>query len=67
MPIYEYQCKACCHCFETIVFSGDDANPKCPECDCGDVQKLMSAAAVRPLGIPRGSGGFKPPKCKPSG
>jgi putative FmdB family regulatory protein len=23
MPIYEYQCKACCHCFEELVFSSD--------------------------------------------
>jgi len=21
MPIYEYQCKACCHCFEQLVLS----------------------------------------------
>ena len=32
-----------------------------------DVIKLMSAAAVRPQGIPTGSGGFKEPACKPSG
>lgn len=67
MPIYEYQCKACCHCFEEIVFMRDDTNPECPKCGCSDVQKLISAASVRPLGIPKGSGGFKPPKCKPSG
>jgi putative FmdB family regulatory protein len=67
MPIYEYQCKGCCHCFEEIVFSGHEFEPKCPKCSCGDVQKLISAAAVRPAGIPKGSGGFTPPKCKPSG
>jgi hypothetical protein len=27
----------------------------------------MSAGCVRPQGIPTGSGGFKPPPCKPSG
>ena len=67
MPIYEYQCKACCHCFEQLAFSPDDSSPKCPKCDCDEVQKLMSAAAVRPMGIPRGSGGFAAPKCKPAG
>jgi putative FmdB family regulatory protein len=67
MPIYEYQCKGCCHCFEEIVFSGHEFEPKCPKCNCGDVQKLISAAAVRPAGIPKGSGGFTPPKCRPSG
>jgi hypothetical protein len=30
------------------------------------VEKLMSAGAVRPHGIPTGSGGFQPPPCKPS-
>jgi predicted nucleic acid-binding Zn ribbon protein len=24
MPIYEYQCKACCHCFEELVLSSND-------------------------------------------
>jgi putative FmdB family regulatory protein len=67
MPIYEYQCRGCCHCFEQIAFSHEDPPPKCPKCDCPDVQKLMSAAAVRPMGIPKGSGGFAPPKCKPAG
>ena len=67
MPIYEYQCNHCCHCFEALVLKSDDPEPKCPECSCSDVQKLMSAGFVRPGGIPSGSGGFKLPKCKPSG
>jgi putative FmdB family regulatory protein len=67
MPIYEYQCKACCHCFEHLSFSLDDSTPACPECDCPDVEKMMSACAVRPMGIPKGSGGFTPPKCRPTG
>ena len=56
MPIFEYQCKACCQQFEQLVFSSDTNPPVCPACNCGDVEKLMSA----------GSGGFKPPPCKPS-
>jgi len=67
MPIFEYQCNACCHCFEELVFSSQAPKPKCPKCDCGDVQKLMSAGCVRPNGIPTGSGGFKDSACKPSG
>ncbi len=67
MPIYEYECQACCHCFEELVFSGADNKPSCPKCGCSDVQRLMSAASVRPLGIPKGSGGFTAPKCRPSG
>jgi putative FmdB family regulatory protein len=67
MPIYEYQCKACCHCFEELVFSSDAPAPQCPKCQCEDIQKLMSAGCVRAQGIPTGSGGFKGPACKPSG
>ncbi len=67
MPIYEFQCKACCHCFEVLVFPSDAATHVCPQCGCDDVQKLISAGCVRPHGIPAGSGGFKAPACKPSG
>jgi putative FmdB family regulatory protein len=67
MPIYEYQCTACCHMFEHLALSASDPAPECPECECGDVVKLMSAGAVRPHGIPSGSGGFKAPACKPAG
>ena len=66
MPIFEYQCKACCHQFEQLVFASDAEPTACPACNCRDVEKLMSAGAVRPNGIPSGSGGFKPPACKPS-
>lgn len=66
MPIFEYQCKACCHLFERLVFSSDTEAPVCPSCQCADVEKLMSAGAVRPNGIPTGSGGFNAPACKPS-
>ena len=67
MPIYEYQCNACCHVFEHLVFSSSaEEVPECPQCHCADVQKLMSAGAVRPNGIPTGKGGFTPPACKRS-
>ena len=66
MPIFEYQCKACCHLFERLVFSSDTDAPVCPSCQCTDVEKLMSAGAVRPNGIPTGSGGYNAPACKPS-
>lgn len=63
MPLYEYQCNACCHVFESLMMSSGDPDPICPECECGEVKKLMSAGSVRPQGIPTGSGGFKPPAC----
>jgi len=67
MPIYEYQCKACCHCFEALLRSTAEPAPNCPECQCPDVEKLMSAACIRAKGISTGSGGFNEPACKPSG
>jgi putative FmdB family regulatory protein len=66
MPIFEYRCNTCGHQFEQLVFASDTTMPTCPECTAGDVQKLISAGAIRPNGIPTGSGGFSAPACKPS-
>ena len=67
MPIYEYYCEKC-HCeFEHLALSARDPEPTCPTCCANQVKKLLSAGAIRPAGIPTGSGGFKPPKCAPSG
>jgi putative FmdB family regulatory protein len=67
MPIYEYVCEKCDHCFEFLVFTAKGSPPNCPQCDHKKVKKLMSAGCVRPKGIPSGSGGFKQPSCTPSG
>ena len=68
MPIYEYQCRSCCHCFEYLALSSDEAAPPCPECQCADVEKLMSAGCIRAHGIATGKGGFDAKAaCKPSG
>jgi putative FmdB family regulatory protein len=44
MPIYEYQCEKCCHCFETLVLSGDDEKISCPECGHDRTKRLMSSS-----------------------
>ena len=67
MPIYEYVCEKCDHCFEHLTFSISETAPPCPHCQSTKVRKLMSAGCVRPNGIPSGSGGFKQPSCTPSG
>ena len=67
MPIYEYVCEECNHCFEYLSFSSNEPAPDCPECKSKKVKKIMSAGCVRPQGIASGSGGFKPPACSPSG
>jgi putative FmdB family regulatory protein len=67
MPIYEYQC-ADCNCeFEHISFSSRKDTPQCPSCCKTNVKRLISAGAIRPQGVPRGKGGFKPAKCHTSG
>ncbi len=67
MPIYEYRCNQCKCEFETLKLSAQDPEPQCPSCCSSQVQRLMSAGAFRPEGIATGKGGFKAPKCRPSG
>ena len=67
MPIYEYKCLQCQCEFEHLKLSVQDPEPQCPSCCTTNVQRLISAGAVRPDGIPSGKGGFTPPKCRPSG
>lgn len=58
MPIYEYQCKDCHHCFEKLVFTTDEAaHLQCPQCNSAQVSKLMSCANAL--------GGEKSPFCSP--
>lgn len=67
MPIHEFRCQDCEHVFEKLVFPGDPDDPQCPQCQSANVQKLISAGSFRPQGVPKGSGGFSAPSCKPSG
>jgi putative FmdB family regulatory protein len=43
MPIYEYQCEKCCHCFEVLVMGSDDGKTSCPKCDHELVKRLLSS------------------------
>jgi putative FmdB family regulatory protein len=67
MPIYEFQCNACGHHFDRLMFPSDNMEIECPKCNSKDVKKLISAGNFRPDGIPSGSGGFTAPSCSPSG
>ncbi len=53
MPIYEYKCKECEHCFEKLVFAGDKESIECPECGTRQVDKLMSCSSFMDSGIGR--------------
>ncbi|WP_218813456.1 FmdB family zinc ribbon protein [Rickettsiella endosymbiont of Dermanyssus gallinae] len=45
MPIYEYQCTACGHHFDTIQSFKDEALTNCPVCGEETLKKLISAPA----------------------
>ncbi len=47
MPIYEYQCNACGHEFESIQRISDDPLKDCPECRKPELKKLISASGFR--------------------
>ncbi len=45
MPIHEYQCEKCSHCFEKLTFQGDREAVRCPNCDDEAVKQLMSCVS----------------------
>jgi len=51
MPIYEYKCKACGHCFEKLVFAGDEQAVECPDCGAARVEKQMSCTSFMNSGV----------------
>jgi putative FmdB family regulatory protein len=44
MPLFEYRCRACEKRFEEFVLG--DAKPRCPACQSGKLEKLLSVFAV---------------------
>jgi len=51
MPIFEYQCKKCEHCFERLTFARDKEPVICPECGADQVIKMMSCVSFMGKGI----------------
>ena len=49
MPIYEFKCTKCDKEFESIVFRSDE-RIECPDCDCKDVERMMSACSFKSSG-----------------
>lgn len=47
MPIYEYECKACRHGFESIQKISEPPLVDCPECGEPKLKKKISAVAFR--------------------
>ena len=46
MPIYEYECPACCNVFEIFQRMTEDPLPACPDC-AGPVKKLVSVSSFQ--------------------
>ena len=47
MPIYEYQCDACGHVFDSLQKISEAPLTKCPDCGAEALKKLVSAPAFR--------------------
>jgi len=47
MPIYEYQCTACGHTFDTLQKIGEAPLTFCPACGAEALKKLISPSAFR--------------------
>ncbi len=62
MPRYDYRCQNCRHQFETRHSMNDDP-PPCPECDSGDLQRLITSAPIVARGMLTHAGdGFRASK-----
>jgi putative FmdB family regulatory protein len=46
MPIFEYLCLACGHCFEKLQKSADEPAPVCPACGADKVKRELSSFAA---------------------
>jgi len=45
MPVYEYQCNKCGHCFEFLLMQQDE-KPRCELCNSDDLKRLLSTFAT---------------------
>ncbi|MEN9916528.1 MAG: hypothetical protein RLY40_460 [Pseudomonadota bacterium] len=64
MPIYEYQCKACGHTFDTLQSFSEAPLTECPVCKEPALKKLISQAAFHLKGSGWYVTDFKNPPAK---
>ncbi|MFZ0219255.1 MAG: zinc ribbon domain-containing protein [Candidatus Aquirickettsiella sp.] len=64
MPIYEYECKACGHTFDTIQSFSEEPLSDCPVCKEPALKKLVSAPAFHLKGSGWYVTDFKNPPAK---
>jgi putative FmdB family regulatory protein len=47
VPIYEFECRDCGHCFEELVgphVGKETGDVACPECGSGQIERLLSTS-----------------------
>lgn len=47
MPIYEYECKRCCHHFEVLQKMSEKKLQDCPVCHEASLERLVSATGFQ--------------------
>lgn len=62
MPLYEYSCLECGHCFEELVRSSEtnEETPVCPACGSWETERRMSAFSTPSGGQGDALGSFHP-------
>ena len=62
MPLYEYRCRTCGHCFEELIIPGleEDEAPACPACTSTDTERQLSAFSAHTSGPDSSLGSFSP-------
>jgi putative FmdB family regulatory protein len=46
MPIYEFRCLSCNHCFELLTKGQDDSvEMKCPSCKSEEIERILSCVS----------------------
>lgn len=60
MPIYEFRCIKCSELFEKLIInSGEKVEIKCPKCNSGEFERVMSATNYN-VGAGKGKDDRKP-------
>ncbi len=66
MPVYEYCCKKCGHCFDALQGLSDEPLSQCPQCQELSLEKMMSAPMFQLKGTGWYETDFKQKKGAPS-
>ncbi|MCG6979825.1 MAG: zinc ribbon domain-containing protein [Deltaproteobacteria bacterium] len=46
MPIYEFRCLSCSHCFELLAVRQDDTmDMRCPKCHKEEIERVLSCVS----------------------